>query len=457
MVRSWLRSVLLTVALASVGAVAGQPGVDALPPRPSVAVASTLWDGPDGRARVFDALVDVFAREYWNPAHRDWPAWGAEYREEALAAVERSAFEAVLTRMVRSLADEHSTWVGRPFLGAGRPVEPDASPPGVPRLGVQLAYVEERGLVVERVYADTPADRAGLRRADVITRVGDTDVRRAGSLFEANGVLAEALALGTTTLRVERGAVARTIEVAGAVIAFERVAARPYATMIDDTVGYLHVPTFNEDGIAADVHTALRELAASGARALVLDLRGNLGGRLLEAGLTLGAFIDGPWAVASVKGELAWRGVYAIEAGPGGTLRGVARLERPDGGILSELRLADPLRFEGPVVVVVGAENASAAEVVAGALAEAGRARVVGERTAGNVEAVRAFELPDGSRVLVAIANLSTAAEASLDGGVVPDVEARSTVRELARGVDPPVAEARRLLGELPFVPGRFF
>lgn len=457
MVRWRLRVSLLAFALTLVGVVAAQPSVDAPAPRPSVEVAAGLWDGPDGRAHVFDALVELFEREYWNPDHRDWPAWGAAYREEALEAVERGEFDAVLTRMVRSLADEHSTWVGRPFPSVGGPLEPDLPTPAKLRLGVQLAYVEDRGLVVERVYADTPADRAGLRRADVITRVGEVDVQRAGSLFEANGVLADALALGTTVLHVERGAVARIVEVAGAVIAFERVAARPYATMIDDTVGYLHVPTFNEDGIATDVHRALRELTASGARALILDLRGNLGGRLLEAGLTLGAFVDGTWAVASVRGERAWRAVYALEAGPAGTARGVARLEGPDGAVLGELRLVDPLRFEGPVVVVVGAENASAAEVVAGALAESGRALVVGERTAGNVEAVRAFELPDGSRVLVAIANLATGAEASLDGGVVPDVEARSTVRELARGVDPPVAEARRLLGELPFVPGRFF
>ncbi len=447
----------LALALALLGLAAGQPPLETPPPRPTVEVPATLWDGPDGRGRVFDAVVDLFAREYWNPAYRDWSAWGAAYREEALAAVERAAFDAVLTRMVRSLADEHSTWVGRPFANDGQPLEPDRSTTGMPRLGVQLAYVEDRGLVVERVYPGTPADRAGLRRADVITRVGDTDLRRSGSLFEANGVLADALALGSTVLSVDRGAVSRTVEVAGAVIAFERLAARPYATMIDETVGYLHVPTFNEDGVAADVHAALRELAAAGARALILDLRGNLGGRLLEAGLTLGAFLEGPWVTASVHGEMAWRGVYVVENGPRGVPQGVARLEGRGGDVLSEVRLVDPLRFEGPVVVVVGAENASAAEVVAGALVEAGRARVVGERTAGNVEAVRAFELPDGSRVLVAIANLATASEASLDGGVVPDVEARSTVRELARGVDAPVAEARRLLGELPFVPGRFF
>ena len=135
----------------------------------------------------------------------------------------------------------------------------------------------------------------------------------------------------------------------------------------------------------------------------------------------------------------------------------VARLRQADGASLGEQRLDDPVRFDGPVVVVVGSENASAAEVLAAALVEGVGARVVGEPTSGNVEAVRAFELPDGSRVLVAIADLHSPSGASLAGGVVPDVAARADVRDLARGVDPPVAEARRLLAALPFTPGRYF
>ena len=82
---------------------------------------------------------------------------------------------------------------------------------------------------------------------------------------------------------------------------------------------------------------------------------------------------------------------------------------------------------------------------------------MVGERTAGNVEAVRAYRLSDGSQVLVAIARLEAAGGARLDDGVAPEVTARATVLDLARGQDPPLAEALRLLAGLPFVPGRWF
>jgi carboxyl-terminal processing protease len=451
--RGSLRRAAAAFALLAAAAFA-QPAAPWAPPPAAEAVGA--WDTEEGRGRVLDALVALFARTYHQPDARDWVAWGDAARADVLAAADRASFDAAMSRLVRSLGDGHSSWVGRP---APAPADGGAATDGAvpPRLGVQLSYVEDRGLVVERVYPGTPADLAGLRRADVITAVGDVDLRRAGSLFEANGALAAALVRGPATLQVERGRVARTLEVVGAAVAFERVAVRPYAVMLDGGVGYLHVPSFNEDGVAVDVHAALRGLMANGARSLVLDLRGNLGGRVLEAGLTVAAFADGPWAIAVARGEEVWRATASIEPAARGAPMAVARLVRSDGSSMGEQRLADPVRFTGPVVLVVGAENASAAEVVAHALVEAVGARVVGERTAGNVEAVQAHALPDGSRVLVAIADLRGASGASLTGGVRPDVEARATVRDLARGVDPPVAEARRWLGALPFTPGRYF
>lgn len=449
--RCWHRWAWLALAASTGFAAAQTSGVPV--PSPSLSVAAA-WEGEEGRLRVLDALMALFARAYFDPDAQDWAAWGDAVREPVRAATSRRAFDTTMERLVRSLGDGHSVWLGRPSEDDG--VAGGANDTG-PKLGVQLAYVEGRGLIVERVYPDTPADRAGLRRADVITGVGGLDLRQVGSLFDANRALTSALLAGPVDLRVERGSVAWSLEVVGAAVAFADLATRPYATMLDVGLGYLHVPTFNAADVAADVHEAIRRLQAEGAHALVLDLRGNLGGRVLEAGLTWGAFAEGTWAVAMARGDEAWRATAERVATAGAAAALVARLTVPDGTLLGEQRLEDPTRFTGPVVVVVGAENASAAELVTAALVEAVAARVVGERTSGNVEAVRAFDLPDGSRVLVAIADMRTASGRALDGGIVPDVVARADVRDLARGSDPPVAEARRVLGGLPFTPGRFF
>ena len=452
--RRGVRRVGLLLAALWLGWAAAQPAVDAWPrPAERPLVGEPTWHHPEGRERLLQELVALFRTNYWDADHVDWVDWGARHREAVVAAEDRGALDAAFVRMVRELGDGHSSWVGLP--GEAAASEREAS--STPRLGVQLSYVEGRGLVIERVYPGTPAAEADLRRADVITTVGGLDLRSAGSLFEANAALAAALGEGSVALRVERGRVTFDVEVGASSVAFSDVATRPYAVMLGEHVGYLHVPTFNEAGVGAASHRALRDLAADGARALVLDLRGNLGGRLVEAGLVVGAFVPGPWARATARGELAWSATYEVAPSPTGGLQAVSRLVQADGATLGEGRIEDPVAFSGPVVVVVGSETASAGEIVAGALLAAGRARAVGETTQGNVEAVRAFALADGSRVLVAIARVEGRDGAALEAGVAPEVTARASVLDLARGVDPPVAEALRLLGGLPFTPGRWF
>ncbi len=450
--RRW-RQLAAYLVVASLTWVVAQPPLDPwpMPAEPRLA-GEPAWQHREGRERLLREVVALFQSAYWDPEHVDWAAWGEAHRAAVVAAADRRALDAALTRMVRELRDDHSSWLGLP----GEAVTPERAATAAPRLGVQLSYVDGRGLVVERVYAGTPAAVADLRRADVITAVGGQDVRTAGSLFEANAALAAALADGPAALRVERGRVAFDVTVLASRVPWADVATRPYAVMLDAEVGYLHVPTFNEGGVGAAVHRALHDLEAAGARALVLDLRGNLGGRLVEAGLVVSAFLEGTWARATARGELAWRATTAIDGARGG-VEAVSRLVEPGGAVIGEARIENPAWFAGPIVVLVGSETASASEIVAGALLGAGRARVVGETTQGNVEAVRAFVLSDGSRVLVAIAQVEGADGAALDGGVVPEVEVRASVLDLARGVDPPVAEAMRLLGRLPFTPGRWF
>lgn len=419
------------------------------------AASASGWSGGAAAERTFEALVELFRGEYWDPDHVDWDAWAGEHRERVLAAESRDAFDAAMGRMVRALADDHSVWSGVP--ANGRAVEGDDEELRLPdppqRLGVQFGFVAERGLVVQRVYGGTPAARAGLLRGDVIASVGGVELGASDGLRDAAAVLAEALASdGPVALGVVRRRAEFVIEVAPEPVAFAEAASAPYAALLDPSTGYLAVPTFNVAGVGEAAHARMRELQRDGAVNLVLDLRGNLGGRLVEVGLLLGAFLDGDWTEAIARDRVAWHGRFDREAGGG-----VARLVGDDDVVLAEARIEDAVRWRGRVVAIVGAENASAGEIAALALQDHGVAVVVGERTAGNVEAIRGFELPDGSRVLIAVADLRGAHGLDFGAGVVPDVAARATVADLARGVDSAVAEARRVLGALPFTPDRHF
>ncbi len=407
---------------------------------------SDLWATQRGREVVFDALVDIFKDNYWNETFIDWDAWAEGYRDEALAAPSRAAFDAVAARMVRALDDHHSSWVGLIDYVDDR----DETPRGraSPGLGIVHEHLPGSGIVVRRVYPLTPAADV-LHRGDVIQSVNGQNVRNA-SAYGVGTAFRSAVVTGEVRLEVQRKRESILVTLVPAPVEWAKVQGLPQAEMLDATTGYLYLPTFNTPQVAEEVHRLLADLQAQGARSLVLDLRGNLGGRLSELGLVLGAFVEGPWAQAVSRGGVVWRSSYRLEADAGHSLLEGADLFKDD-------RLEHPASFQGALVVLVNQTNSSAGEIAALVLQNLGRATVIGEATEGNVEAVRGFRLPDGSLVMVAVANMQSAAGETFDGGVVPDVEARETLEELARGFDAPVAEALRALKRLPFTPGRFF
>jgi carboxyl-terminal processing protease len=423
------------------------------------ALAQDLLATVEGRQVVFEALVEVFKEHYWNEDHLDWASWADSFREDALAARSRPEFDAVARRMVAAVADGHSSWWGfvhhvedRVDDKVGDEAELPLQP-SRPGLGFSHRHLDGVGIVVLRVFPDTPAEAVGLRRGDVIVRVGGEDVRDIIGATSPGSVLGEAIKSGKVMLVLRRKAEVVALTLTPAPLQLGVVSEMPIAEMLDASIGYLYLPSFNHEGIAERVHELLAGLEAEGARALVLDMRGNLGGRLSEMGLVLGAFIDGPWGRAVSRNSVAWEGHYSAEDGLGRSW-----LETPDGRRFSGLALETrPVRFVGPLVVLVDAHNNSAGEVAPLALQALGRAKVVGEPTGGNVEAIRGFDLPDGSLVFVAVANIQAPTGESFDDGLVPDVYASEDLADLARGFDAPVAEALRLLRELPFTPGRFF
>lgn len=170
----------------------------------------------------------------------------------------------------------------------------------------------------------------------------------------------------------------------------------PVRWRLEDGLGIVRVEDLARAGTADGVRHAALDLERRGAHALALDLRGNPGGRLVEMMAAAGVFTRG----------LLWR-VATTWSFP---------LPYPAIGVpASEL----------PLAILVDGSVASAAEGLAGALQAAGRATVVGERTAGNVEAVLPFCLRDGAQVWLATGVLAPLRGPTWEGtGVVPDVVA---------------------------------
>jgi carboxyl-terminal processing protease len=199
-----------------------------------------------------------------------------------------------------------------------------------------------------------PAWRAGLAAGDWIVRVDSAGTRGWG-VDETRASL-QGTAGTTVALEIARPGEDSTRRV---VLTRERidVKAVPYAFVAAPGVGYLRLAVFHERA-AAETRAAADSLRRVGARALVLDLRGNPGGLVEQAVGVASVFLPAGTAVVSVEGRDASVSSKQVAAGD-----------------------APPLPW--PLVVLVDEGTASAAEIVAGAFQDLDRAVVLGRTTFG--------------------------------------------------------------------------
>lgn len=164
--------------------------------------------------------------------------------------------------------------------------------------------------------------------------------------------------------------------------------------ILDENIGYILLPDLIVAHTPQNLRLAVEALEAAGASALIIDIRGNPGGRLVEMMQAAGIFSSG----------FLWRALT----------RWTFPLPYPAiGSVATDL----------PLVILTNHDVNSAAEGFAGALQNVKRATIVGETTAGNVEAVLPFCLRDGSQAWIATGVLAPLRGATWEGvGVVPDI-----------------------------------
>jgi carboxyl-terminal processing protease len=202
-------------------------------------------------------------------------------------------------------------------------------------------------------------------------------------------------------------------------------APRVEAAVRGGVIGVMRIRSFGE-GVPEQVQQLLTQGRNRGARAWIVDLRGNPGGPLESMARVATNF---------------------IEARPVGLA--VDRNGQQD-PIVAPGRPAIP-RF--PFVVMVDRETASAAELMAAAIKEYQVAPIVGVRTAGSVGLASPQPLSDGSAIQLTVRRLVAPSGAAIDKhGVQPDIEADLTVDDLQRGDDPQLGRAVEFLigGALP-------
>lgn len=357
--------------------------------------------------RVFDRVWSEVRTQYYDPRIHglDWNAERRTYRPQALAARDDRQLYRVIDRMLDLLDDEHAA-VAPPAVARRQ----DALRERRPIMGVTLFPQDDGGYRIERVRSGSPAEEAGIK---VGWRLPAAD--EGGWTPESEVIDGQAVALRFIDPEGQAQDVSVIPRVMDPLPAFVADRSRP-------DVLVLRVEGF-EAGLGQWMGEQLADLPPE--TEVVLDLRANPGGLLKEADAVLSCFLPD---------RMAWA-TRTNRSGRAATLR-----VRSACGDLSE-------PASNPLAVLVDNSSRSAAELTPAALQEAGRAIVVGERTAGAVLIAMDTSLPDGGRLTLSRADFVTARGVRLEKrGVDPDVVvAEVAIAEAATDTlmsDPVIASA---------------
>ncbi|HTS17400.1 MAG TPA: S41 family peptidase [Verrucomicrobiae bacterium] len=296
-----------------------------------------------------------------------WSIIGRFYVDRA-ALKPRAMTYGAISGMIDSLGDTgHSRFLSPGMVKALTQIERDK----LQGIGAEI-QLKDGHVVIVAPLDGSPAQRAGLRHGDIILRVNNAEVTGLPLdqvVEKISGTAGTSVTL--TILEISSGRT-RQISLERAAITIHNVT---WQMLPDTKLGHLRISSFNR-GAAEDVREALTRMKQEGATGIVLDLRDNPGGLLDEAVSAASQFLKGGnvLLVKNARGQET-----PIPVKPGG------------------------LAPDTPLVVLVNGGTASGAEIMAGALQDACRARLVGETTIGTGTVLNEFPLPDGSALLLAV------------------------------------------------------
>jgi carboxyl-terminal processing protease len=360
---------------------------------------------------VLDRLVGAAV-----PPLRAWPdfrliseAWRLIQRfyVDRAAAQPHAMTYGAISGMVDALGDTgHSRFLSPPMVKEMNEMEQNKFQ------GIGAEIQLKGGHVVIAVPLDgSPAQRAGLTSGDIILQVNGKEVT--GQPLDQVVEEISGPAGTSVTLTILSPASGRTRQVAltRATINFDNVT---WQMLPGTSIMHLRIAAFNE-GIGGDLRTALIKIKDKNPAGLVLDLRNNPGGLLEEAVDAASQFLKSGnvLLVKNVRGQ-----------------------EKPV-----------PVKLGGeatdiPLVALVNGGTASGAEIVAGALQDEHRARLIGQTTFGTGTVLSEFKLSDGSALLLAIEEwLTPEGHVIWHKGITPNVTAA-----LPAGVSPLFPDAERTM-----------
>jgi carboxyl-terminal processing protease len=349
--------------------------------------AGVLLDRQMSWSAVPPGVIPVDAQADFRLMAEAWETIQQQYVDRSAVQPRQLTYGAI-SGMADSLGDTgHSRFLSPELLRA----EHDFTQGQLEGIGAEVQMKEGHAVIVAPL-DDSPAQKAGLQPGDIILGVDGENVASLPLDQVVERIQGPAGTSVTLTILSPGSQHTRDVTMVRAHIRLQNIT---WAQVPGASVAHVRITAFSE-GVTEDLGRALTDIQRAGLTGLILDLRSNPGGLLNEAVGTASQFLSG--------------GNVLLERNAQGKTEPVP--VQP-GGVATEI----------PLVLLINGGTASAAEIVAGALQDAQRAKLVGETTFGTGTVLSEFHLSDGSALLLATEEWLTPKGRTIwHQGISPDV-----------------------------------
>ena len=260
-------------------------------------------------------------------------------------------------------------------------------------IGIVVTVDDKGQVVIVKPIADSPAFKKGVKEGDIIIAVEGKDIK--GMTLETVLSLIRGKEGTDVNITVFRSSDNNNLDFK---ITRERFyVPNYYAEVLEGSIAYVQYIDFQENG-AKQMEKELKKIIDGGAKGMILDLRNNLGGTVIDAVDLCDLFLD--------------KGVIATVKGRSNNKESFEEFSAKDGGYT-----------EIPMIVLINGYSASASELTAGALKDNNRAVLVGEKSFGKGTVQVLERLSDGSGIKFTTAKYYLPSGVTIDGvGVQPDI-----------------------------------
>lgn len=232
-------------------------------------------------------------------------------------------------------------------------------------------------IVVAEPYENSPAQLAKIQAGDTIIEVDGLNVL--GKSIDEISQILKGAAESTVTIKTTRHLMVEEKKVTRKKI---NIPAVPYYKKLENNIGYIKLNSFT-DKASSDVKKALIELKGQGVNKLILDLRGNGGGLLVQAVDIVNFFIPRDQLVVETKGRM----------------QQINRTYKTRN---------NPIDVQLPLVILIDSYSASASEIVSGCIQDLDRGIIIGENSFGKGLVQQTKDLKFGSKIKLTVAKYYT-------------------------------------------------